>query len=83
MPTNPGCAACDFKEACQRKLRFGEETFLAKEQDAVRMRCTNTVQDICRDCRWFHEKRCASWKVLNGKIKNKGTLSKCPSKVSL
>jgi hypothetical protein len=86
MTTNPVCSLCDYAHACSRKLTFklasGEEkTVLAKEQAYQKMRCQNIVDDICKDCALFHEQRCASWKVLNGKQKKKGTLNRCPAKV--
>lgn len=88
MPTNPGCASCDYFTTCGKQLIItdaqGNETkILAKNQDQLRMKCVNKVQDICRDCVFFKEKKCASWKVLNGEVKNRGTLSNCPKKVPL
>lgn len=85
MKTNTGCASCDFLEGCSKKLlsKSADISVLAKEQQQLKMRCVNIVQDICRDCVFYARKKCASWKVVNGKEKSRGNLTSCPKKVSL
>ncbi|MEC0276932.1 hypothetical protein [Peribacillus frigoritolerans] len=80
--TNLGCAVCDFFSGCSKRLLSESENInmLAKEQEQIKMHCVNIVQDICRDCVFFEQKKCASWKVLNGKEKSKGNLSTCPKR---
>jgi hypothetical protein len=88
MQTNPTCANCDYFNACNKKLIFstennGEVHVTAKNQVHVKMKCLNVVQDVCRDCQLFIDRKCASWKILNGKEYSKGTLRLCPKKVPL
>jgi hypothetical protein len=80
MVNNLSCKSCDYQDTCRKQIVGGGEKVLAKEQVTIEMECINVVQDICRDCKWFKKKQCASWSVLNGK-KRAGTLSVCPKKV--
>lgn len=77
---NNGCASCDYRPGCHKKLVAGGKKVLAKEQDELNMACVNIVQDICRDCRWFINKKCASWLILNGE-RVAGRLAVCPKKI--
>lgn len=87
MRTNPGCASCDYFYGCNRTLIFkqGDRSvkIQANAQEKVRMSCVNQVQEICKDCMLFSQQRCASWKVINGKEKQRGSLSICPQKIPL
>lgn len=76
MVVNPVCLSCDYSSSCHKKV--GGK--LIKVQDKKLPSCLNRVQDICRDCQLFIDKRCASWKVLNGRTINGGNLIECPKK---
>lgn len=77
---NSTCLGCDYKDQCNRTFEYKDETYVAKEQEFLIMKCQNIVQDICRDCILFREKRCASWMILNGKVHNLNVLEVCPKK---
>lgn len=66
---------------CRRTFEFQGTTYKAKEQQFLRMKCLNVVQDICRDCILFQDKKCAAWKIVNGKVKMGGSLLSCPKKI--
>jgi hypothetical protein len=76
--SNKGCISCDYYTGCHKKI-IG--VGLAKEQPRE-MKCVCIVHDICRDCKWFSAKKCASWKILNGK-RVAGILTNCPKKVKI
>ena len=78
--TNLTCMGCDYSDQCNRTFEYKGEKYVAKEQDFLNMKCQNVVQDICRDCHLFREKRCASWMVVNGKIHNSDILESCDKK---
>lgn len=80
MQTNETCGRCDFFKDCRLVLEVDGLEVKAKEQSVLNMKCLNVVADICRDCKWFYEKKCASWNVLNGEVKQ-GSLSNCPKKI--
>ncbi len=82
MVNNISCKSCDYQELCHKKVIGGGKRVLAKEQTEIPMKCLNIVQDICRDCQRFIDKKCASWAVLNGE-KVRGTLINCPKKVTI
>lgn len=77
---NPTCIGCDYKEQCNRTFEYQDKSYVAKEQDFLIMKCQNIVQDICRDCLLFQEKRCASWMIVNGKVHNTNVLEVCSKK---
>lgn len=77
---NITCLSCDYSDQCSRTFEYKDETHVAKEQDFLKMKCQNTVQDICRDCHLFQEKRCASWVTVNGKLYNSVVLETCDKK---
>ena len=77
---NPVCSTCDYFSQCNRTFTYKDEEFVAKEQTFLKMKCQNVVQDICRDCVLFRERRCASWKMVNGKVHNESILEYCPKK---
>ncbi|OMC68625.1 hypothetical protein BK126_12415 [Paenibacillus sp. FSL H7-0326] len=78
---NVACNGCDYFDKCHKVLVSGGEKIPAKLQDKVPMRCQNVVQNICRDCKWYLESKCASWFELNGK-KTRQYLRTCPKKVT-
>lgn len=78
---NINCQSCDFRKSCRRTIKTEDgKKVLAKEQDFFNMPCYNVVQDICRDCLYFINTKCASWKVLNGR-KTRTNLIQCPKKI--
>lgn len=79
---NPTCLTCDYFSQCNRTFEYKGTEYVAKEQAFLRMKCLNSVQEICRDCTLFHEKRCAAWQTVNGKIYSVEVLTNCPKKVT-
>lgn len=79
---NVACNGCDYFDKCHKMLIRGGEKILAKNQDEVPMNCQNVVQQICRDCKWYLENKCASWLELNGK-KTRRVLRTCPKKIKV
>lgn len=77
---NITCGSCDYYHDCGKSIVRGGERRPAKNQAIVPIHCLNIVDDICRDCFHYLSKRCASWKISNGKRKV-GTLAVCPKKL--
>ncbi|MGM7682840.1 hypothetical protein ACSVDA_11870 [Cytobacillus sp. Hm23] len=78
---NSTCKTCDYKKQCTKTFEYAGKVHVAKEQIFLRMKCKNVIQDICRDCQLFHEKKCAAWKVINGENINGKKLETCPKKI--
>lgn len=80
MGTNSVCGRCDYFEGCHKRISLdGVGHRYVKEIPNILPSCICIVQEICRDCELFLSKRCASWKVLNGK-EMRGTLRTCAKK---
>jgi len=77
---NPTCLSCDYINDCSKTIKINNESVLAKKQTYVFMNCLYVVEDLCRDCKLFKEKKCASWYITKGKKKN-GKLVSCPKRV--
>ncbi|SNS21287.1 hypothetical protein SAMN05446037_100649 [Anaerovirgula multivorans] len=80
---NKGCAKCDYKEACRKSVRTSEGLVPAKSQTQVSMKCVCTVMPICKKCKLFKSRKCAYWKILNGKQQQLGEVVVCPKKDKL
>lgn len=83
MEYNKTCKNCDYREACRKRIRFNGVMVEAKHQNFVELKCMCKVMDICRNCKLFKAKKCANWKVLNGKLHQLGDVVVCPKKDKL